>query len=103
VRDLRALPQVRGGGGVRRLRSPPTCSVTSRGQAARLGVPVRDPQGVPLPRQLRQRLPLGAPQDHRRLAHPQCMLIYIRTYHYVHGWVEAFLSDTQCNMVRGVA
>jgi hypothetical protein len=70
VRDLWALPQVRGGRGLRRLRSPP--AGRGGGEAARLGVPVRDPRRVPLPRQLRQRVPLRAPQDHRRHPHPQC-------------------------------
>jgi hypothetical protein len=71
VRDLRALSQVRGRGGLRRLRPPPA-GRGGRGEAARLGVPLRDSRRVSLPRQLRQRVPLRAPQDHRRLPHPQC-------------------------------
>ena len=72
VRDLRALPQVRGGGGLRGVR-PPLEAVGRGGHPgeARVRLPHRGAQGLPLPRELQQRLPLRGPQDAQRLPHPQ--------------------------------
>ena len=72
VRDLRALPQVRGGGGLRGVR-PPLEAVGRGGHPgeARVRLPHRGAQGLPLPRELRQRRPLRGPQDARHLPHPQ--------------------------------
>jgi hypothetical protein len=67
VRDLLALPQVRGGRGLR----PPVEAGGGGGRPceARVRLPHRGAQGLPLPRELRQRHPLRGPQGAQHHPH----------------------------------